>query len=100
MRESGSLRNVFGIKEAFHTFSLVYDKSMASTPGHKTMEVVVQLLFSTLAHSPDSFQPRWNVKVLLSFFRFNVGEPIFYIFNIFVLLHVQPWLFFATILMF
>ncbi len=45
MRESGRFgENVFGIKEAFHTFSLVYEKSMVSTPGHKTMEIVVQPL--------------------------------------------------------
>ncbi len=43
MRESGSWGEVFfGIKNAFHTFSLVYEKSMVSTPGHKTMEVVIQ----------------------------------------------------------
>ncbi len=34
--------SVFGIKEPFHTFSPVYEKSMVSTPGHKTIEVVVQ----------------------------------------------------------
>ncbi len=40
----------FEIKEAFHTFNLVYDKSMVSTPGHKTMEVVIQpLLVRTIA---------------------------------------------------
>ncbi len=42
--------SVFGIKEAFHTFSLVYEKSTVSTPGHKTMEVVIQpLLIRTFA---------------------------------------------------
>ncbi len=33
--------SVFGIKEAFGAFGLVYDKSMISTPGHKTRQVVV-----------------------------------------------------------
>ncbi len=38
----------FGIKEAFRTFSLVYEKSVVSTPGHKTMEIFIQpLLIST-----------------------------------------------------
>ncbi len=36
-RELG--QSVFGIKEVFRTFSLVYEKSVVSTPGHKTMEV-------------------------------------------------------------
>ncbi len=36
--------SVFGIKEAFHTYGLVYDKSIVSTPGHKTMKVVFQPL--------------------------------------------------------
>ncbi len=40
MKESGEC--FFGIKEAFNAFSLLYDKSMISTPGHKTIEVVVQ----------------------------------------------------------
>ncbi len=45
MREIGSrVENVFGIKEAFHTFSLFYEKSIVSTQGHKTMEIVVQPL--------------------------------------------------------
>ncbi len=39
---------VFGIKEAFHALSLIYDKSMVSTPGHYTMEVVVQPLLVRL----------------------------------------------------
>ncbi len=42
--------SVFGIKEAFRTFSLVYEKSVVNTPGHKTMEVVIQpLLIKTFA---------------------------------------------------
>ncbi len=42
--------SVFGIKEAFCTFSLVYEKSVVSTPGHKTMEVIIQhLLIRTIA---------------------------------------------------
>ncbi len=36
--------SLFGIKEAFHTFGLIYDKSMVSTPGHKAMKVVIQPL--------------------------------------------------------
>ncbi len=45
VREIGSWGEVFfRIKEAFHTFSLVYEKSMVSTPGHRTMEVVIQPL--------------------------------------------------------
>ncbi len=40
--------SVFGIKEAFRTFSLVYEKSVVSTPGHKAMEIFIQpLLIST-----------------------------------------------------
>ncbi len=40
---------VFGIKEAFRTFSLVYEKSVVSTPGYKAMNVVIQaLLISTI----------------------------------------------------
>ncbi len=40
----------FGIKEAFHTNIIVYEKSMVSTPGHKTLEVVIQpLLVRTCA---------------------------------------------------
>ncbi len=47
-RELGG--SVFGIKETLHTFSLVYEKSMVSIPGHKTMEVVIQpLLIRTFA---------------------------------------------------
>ncbi len=39
---------VFGIKEAFRTFSLVYKKSVVSTPGYKAMKVFIQaLLIST-----------------------------------------------------
>ncbi len=51
MRENGSLGgSVFGIKEAFRTFSLVYEKSVFSTPGHKTMKVIIQpLLIRTFA---------------------------------------------------
>ncbi len=51
MRESGSWGEVFfGIKEAFRTFSLVYERPVVSTPGHKTMEVVIQpLLIRTCA---------------------------------------------------
>ncbi len=42
--------SVFRIKEAFHTLSLVHEKSMVSTTGHKTMEVVIQpLLIRTFA---------------------------------------------------
>ncbi len=42
--------SVFGIKEVFRTFSLAYDASIVRTPGHKTMEVVVQpLLVRTFA---------------------------------------------------
>ncbi len=49
-KESGSWVGVFGIKEAFHTFSLVYDTHIVRSPGHKTMEVVVQpLLVRTFA---------------------------------------------------
>ncbi len=41
MRESRRYGEIFfGIKEAFHTFSLVHEKYMVSTPGHKTTEVV------------------------------------------------------------
>ncbi len=36
--------SVFGIKEAFHTFSLVYEKSVVSTPGYKAMKVFIQAL--------------------------------------------------------
>ncbi len=40
----------FGIKEAFHTFRLVYEKSVVSTPGHKATEVFIQpLLIRTFA---------------------------------------------------
>ncbi len=47
MRESGSWGgSVFGIKEAFHTFSLAYEKSMVSSPGHKTVEVIIQPLLT------------------------------------------------------
>ncbi len=34
--------SVFGIKEAFRTFSLINEKS--SIPGHKTMKVIIQPL--------------------------------------------------------
>ncbi len=45
MKESGRWeKKGFGIKEAFDAFSLVYDKSMISTPGRKTIDVAVQLL--------------------------------------------------------
>ncbi len=37
-------RSVFGIKEAFRTFSLINEKSVVSTPGHKTMKVIIQPL--------------------------------------------------------
>ncbi len=54
-RELGG--SVFGIKEAFNTFSLAYDKSMISTPDSKSIEVVVQPLlvkrdcqYSALCH--------------------------------------------------
>ncbi len=41
--------SVFGIKEAFRIFSLVYEKSVVSTPCDKMMEVVIQpLLISTI----------------------------------------------------
>ncbi len=40
--------SVFGIKEAFRTFSLVYEKSVVSTPGYKAVKVFIQaLLIST-----------------------------------------------------
>ncbi len=43
MRERGSWGgSVFGIKEAFRTFSLVYEKSVVSTPGYKAMEIFIQ----------------------------------------------------------
>ncbi len=41
--------SVFGIKEAFRTFSLVDKKSVVSTPGYKAMKVFIQaLLISTI----------------------------------------------------
>ncbi len=41
--------SVFGIKEAFRTFSLVYEKSVVSTPGYRAMKVFIQaLLISTI----------------------------------------------------
>ncbi len=41
--------SVFGIKEAFRTFSLVDEKSVVSTPGNKAMKVFIQaLLISTI----------------------------------------------------
>ncbi len=50
MRERGGWREVFfGIKETFHTLSLVYEKSVVSTPGYKAMKVFIQaLLVSTI----------------------------------------------------
>ncbi len=36
--------SVFGIKEAFNVFSLVYGKPMISTPIRKMREVAIQLL--------------------------------------------------------
>ncbi len=36
--------SVFGIKEAFRTLSLVYEKSVVSTPGHKAMGIFIQAL--------------------------------------------------------
>ncbi len=40
--------SVFGIKEALRTLSLVYETSVVSSPGHKTMEIFIQpLLIST-----------------------------------------------------
>ncbi len=43
-------RSVFGIKEEFNALSLFYDKPRISTPGRKTIEVVVQpLLVRTFA---------------------------------------------------
>ncbi len=42
---------VFGMKDALHTFSLAYEKSMVSTPGHKTMEVVIQTLVIRKSYS-------------------------------------------------
>ncbi len=42
--------SVFGIKEAFLTFSLVDEKSVVSTPGYKAMKVFNQaLLIRTFA---------------------------------------------------
>ncbi len=38
--ERDSRGSVFGIKEAFQTLSLVYEKSVVSTPRHKAMMVV------------------------------------------------------------
>ncbi len=37
------------IKEAFKTFSLVWDKFMISNPGRKTIDVVQPLLVRTFA---------------------------------------------------
>ncbi len=51
MRENGSWGggSVFRIKEAFHTFNLVDEKSMVSTPGYKAMKVFIKaLLISTI----------------------------------------------------
>ncbi len=40
--------SVFGIKVAFRTFSLVYEKSVVSNPGNNVMEIFIQaLLIST-----------------------------------------------------
>ncbi len=36
--------SVFGIKEAFRTFSLGYKKFVVSTPGYKAMEIFIQPL--------------------------------------------------------
>ncbi len=36
--------NVFGIKEAFRTFSLVYEKSMVNTAGNEAMKIFIQAL--------------------------------------------------------
>ncbi len=42
--------SVFGIKEPFRTFILVYEKSVVSTLGHKTMKFIIQpLLIRTFA---------------------------------------------------
>ncbi len=36
--------SVFGINEAFRTFSLINEKSVVSTPGYKAMKVFIQAL--------------------------------------------------------
>ncbi len=36
--------SVFGIKEAFRTLILVYEKSVVSTPDYKAMKVFIQAL--------------------------------------------------------
>ncbi len=41
--------SVFGIKEAFRTFSLIDEKSVVGTPGYKAIKIFIQaLLISTI----------------------------------------------------